>query len=87
MKSLVDSIQESTTGEIDFDWLHEIGCTCDDTELPHHVSTPTQIQQLMVTAREFLTSLPKPTLITMSRSVKMEINIDILFQEFWSISY
>lgn len=54
--------------EADFLLLHEAGCTCDDTELPHHVSTQGQITQLISAVQETLSYFHKPLMITMARS-------------------
>ncbi|KAL3860815.1 hypothetical protein ACJMK2_010881 [Sinanodonta woodiana] len=52
----------------DFDLLHEAGCTCDDTELPHYVSTESEILKLVDATQELLSHLPKPAIITIARS-------------------
>lgn len=69
-----DLIQElisdlkSSSPVIDYLMLHEAGCTCDDTELPHHVSTNSQIATLIDTVQDMLSYLTKPTIITVARS-------------------
>ena len=62
-----DAPPRKQNDELDFDWLHEIGCGCDDSELPHHVSTPAQIDELMSGVERVLGSLPKPQLVTVAR--------------------
>uniref|UniRef100_H2LVB4 Chromosome 5 open reading frame 22 n=1 Tax=Oryzias latipes TaxID=8090 RepID=H2LVB4_ORYLA len=52
----------------DYEMVHQAGLTCDSAELPHHVSTDEEIDRLISAVRRFLTALPKPTLVTMSRS-------------------
>ncbi|XP_070211010.1 UPF0489 protein C5orf22-like isoform X2 [Littorina saxatilis] len=56
------------SGPVDFEMLYRAGCTFDGTALPHHVSSPQQIQWLMDTTAAVLKSLPKPTIVTVSRS-------------------
>lgn len=58
--------------EIDWTLIHDAGCTCDDTELPEHV---TEKQDLFVFIHEcfssFLELLPyPPTIVTISRSTE-----------------
>lgn len=59
--------------EEEIDWLlvHDAGCTCDDTELPNHVSTKEEIDVMLSSFQSFLELLPKdPTIITISRSTE-----------------
>lgn len=56
--------------DVDWELIHDAGCTCDDTDLPEHVSSREEIKD-MVSNRfyNFLKALPNPpTIITMSRS-------------------
>ncbi|KAK9308665.1 hypothetical protein QLX08_001398 [Tetragonisca angustula] len=56
--------------EIDWKIIHDAGCTRDDTDLPHHVTTPNDLDRLINgTFRSFLTALPvPPTIVTIARS-------------------
>ena len=55
--------------EIDWPMVHDAGCTFDDSELPHHISTQAEINSLLRTCEQFLDMLGKvPTIVTMSRS-------------------
>lgn len=58
--------------EVDWMLVHDAGCTCDDTELPHHVSGPRALEaSVRGPFRHFLEALPlPPTAITISRSSK-----------------
>ncbi|XP_045193254.2 UPF0489 protein C5orf22 homolog isoform X2 [Mercenaria mercenaria] len=67
IKTLISDLKQ-TSPKIDYELLHEAGCTCDDTELPHHVSSNSQITSLVDTTQDMLSYLPKPTYITVARS-------------------
>lgn len=55
--------------EIDWDLVHDGGCTCDDGELPHHVSNEEELDTMFNSFKIFLNLLPHPpTIITISRS-------------------
>ena len=55
--------------EVDWRMVHDAGCTFDDSELPHHISSPSQIQTLIRMTESFLDLLGQsPTIVTMSRS-------------------
>ncbi|XP_013401052.1 UPF0489 protein C5orf22 homolog [Lingula anatina] len=68
VEELVLDLQKNTAS-IDFEWLHEVGCTCDDTELPHHISSPEEIHALVRATKSSVELLPvNPIMITISRS-------------------
>ena len=55
--------------EVDWRMVHDAGCTFDDSELPHNISSPAQIQTLIRMTESFLDRLGQaPTIITMARS-------------------
>ena len=64
---LLDDFLANPPKELDYNWIHEIGSGCDDTELPHHVSSQAEIISLIESVHELLLSLPKPSLITIAR--------------------
>ncbi|XP_062614922.1 UPF0489 protein C5orf22 homolog isoform X2 [Saccostrea cucullata] len=70
IKALVDDLQscQADDNPVNFDLLHEAGCTCDDTELPHHVSSQEEITLLVDATQDFLCHIKRPTIITMARS-------------------
>ncbi|XP_066994750.2 UPF0489 protein C5orf22 homolog [Anabrus simplex] len=55
---------------IDWELVHDAGCTCDDTELPHHVTSREHVQWMIDSSFVgLLEALPgPPTIITVSRS-------------------
>ena len=69
VSELVNSLEASQCdGEsVDLEWVHNIGCGCDDTELPHHISTVLEIQRLKNQVTKLLQQLPSPKLVTVSR--------------------
>ena len=55
--------------EVDWRLVHDAGCTFDDSELPHHISSPAQILSLLRMTETLLDLLGQPpTIVTMSRS-------------------
>ena len=61
---------------IDWNMIHDAGCTCDDSELPHHPSSVDEIRQLVCETKAFLSKLWNPaistqtwpTIVTVARS-------------------
>nr|Q28H30.1 RecName: Full=UPF0489 protein C5orf22 homolog [Xenopus tropicalis]CAJ81638.1 novel protein [Xenopus tropicalis] len=70
MNSLVQLVHslKSRMEAPDYEMIHQAGLTCDYAELPHHVSTETEIEGLLQSVKNLLTCLPKPTLVTLARS-------------------
>ncbi|XP_054267916.1 UPF0489 protein C5orf22 homolog [Macrosteles quadrilineatus] len=61
---------KSLYNDIDWMMIHEAGCTCDESGLPEHVSSKTEIMDMIETCfTRFIKDLPSaPTIITISRS-------------------
>ena len=74
IRDLRDSIHANYGEEAEIDWeiVHNAGCTCDDTELPHHVSEPGEIQELLtqfhVTLEKWIETGSRPLAVTVARS-------------------
>ena len=71
MSSLKRDIDEKCSPKNEVNWqeVHDAGCTCDDSELPHHVSTIPEIENLMSKFKELLDSFNhNPGTITIARS-------------------
>lgn len=57
--------------EIDWELIHDAGCTCDDTELPCHISNDEELEVMFERFRKFLNNLrDTPVIITISRSTE-----------------
>lgn len=56
--------------DVDWEMIHNAGCTCDDTELPEHVSSIDEMKSMMeLSFSRLLNFLPTfPTIVTISRS-------------------
>jgi len=70
VSKLVDNLRKHYP-RLDIDWriVHDAGCTFDDSELPHHVSSTAQIKNMLTASEKLLDYLGKnPTIITVSRS-------------------
>ena len=74
IRDLRDSIHANYGEDAEIDWeiVHNAGCTCDDTELPHHVSEPGEIQELLtqflVTLEKWTETGSRPLAVTVARS-------------------
>eukprot|EP00092_Neocalanus_flemingeri_P028011 GFUD01030414.1.p1 GENE.GFUD01030414.1~~GFUD01030414.1.p1 ORF type:complete len:398 (-),score=116.94 GFUD01030414.1:163-1314(-) len=70
ISQLVDSVRKHyPRQEIDWKLVHDAGCTFDDSELPHHISSKAEIQTMLRLTEQFLDRLDKsPTIVTISRS-------------------
>lgn len=68
LQDIVDDLKNSYT-EIDWDIIHDFGCTFDDDELPHYVSSKDEILSMMHEFKNVLDQFPSPpTIITIARS-------------------
>lgn len=64
-------LQHYSDKEIDYELVHDAGCTYDETELPHHVSTEEELELIFKSFKRFLEILTHPpVLITISRSTE-----------------
>lgn len=70
LKELVADLKRHYSDEeLDFEIIHNAGCTCDTIELPHHESTKQEIVEMMGGFKSFLKTLKSPpTIVTISRS-------------------
>ncbi|KAL1490240.1 hypothetical protein ABEB36_012969 [Hypothenemus hampei] len=56
---------------IDWELVFDAGCTCDDSDLPHHVSSQEDLNGMFQSFKNFLDILPgSPAIITISRSTE-----------------
>ena len=70
LRCLIECVlTEGKSRDLTFTQLHDYGCTLDDTELPHHISSPQQIEALHGSVATMLEKLPKPSIVTIARYV------------------
>ena len=70
-RTIQQTIQQNCGKSQPIDWklIHDAGCTCDDTDLPHHVSSNEEISILLRQTRIFVQSIGiSPIIVTVSRS-------------------
>ncbi|XP_067133761.1 UPF0489 protein C5orf22 homolog [Centruroides vittatus] len=67
LKELLEDIRKEKIN-IDYNLLHDAGCTCDVSPLPHYVTSIDDIRHLVRKTGNILYQLPKPAIITISRS-------------------
>ncbi len=71
LQSVSEIVNEIKKYYFDVDWLliHDMGCTCDTTDLPHHVSDRECINQLIIVFNEFVKNISnRRAVITVARS-------------------
>lgn len=70
LRSIVSEIKKFyTVANIDWLLIHDIGCTCDDSGLPHHVSERNEIDRYVSVFSRLIEFLPTcPIFVTISRS-------------------
>lgn len=56
--------------DVDWDVVHDAGCTWDHTDLPEHVSSKEEIEGLLGVFRRLLNTLESPGAVTISRSAE-----------------
>ena len=69
----MSDLQATSPVPVDYSLLHEGGCTCDDTELPHHISSNSQISVLVDCVQDVVSHLKKPTIVTVARWVNLDL--------------
>lgn len=67
LKDLVENLTKERI-DIDYTLLHDAGCSCDVSPLPHYVTDLDEIRHLVQETGNFLYQLPRPAIITISRS-------------------
>ncbi|XP_073975914.1 misexpression suppressor of ras 6 isoform X3 [Rhodnius prolixus] len=70
VKALAERVRQMyIPPQIDWEMIHDAGCTWDNTDLPEHISTVPEIETLLQSLRMLISKLPcKPNVITISRS-------------------
>lgn len=79
---LVDLQRHYSKDELDYEIIHNAGCTCDTIELPHHESTKQEITEMIGDFKSFLRALKgPPTIVTVSRSSEYSNDVVDFVQE------
>lgn len=79
---LVDLQSHYAKEELDYEIIHNAGCTCDTIELPHHESTKQEISEMISEFKSFLKTLKgPPTIVTISRSSEYTHDVVDFVQE------
>ncbi|XP_063700304.1 UPF0489 protein C5orf22 homolog [Culicoides brevitarsis] len=79
---LVDLQRHYDKNELDYEIIHNAGCTCDTIELPHHISSKTEITEMVSEFKRFLKTLKAaPTIVTISRSSEYSHDVVDFIQE------
>ncbi|ELU14785.1 hypothetical protein CAPTEDRAFT_210011 [Capitella teleta] len=71
LQELVQDITQNglpSGDKVDWRWLHEVGSGCDDTELPHHISTQAQIETMVDEMCNCMMQVKQPGIVTIARS-------------------
>ena len=67
-KDISDQYGEAEADKVDWLLIHDAGCTCDDTDLPHHVSDEEEIKKLVIRTEMIIKTMTRPKMITIARS-------------------
>jgi len=70
VQAIVDSVRKHCPRQqVDWMLIHDAGCTFDESELPHHISSSSEVSRLLGQTERLLDWLDKPpTIVTVARS-------------------